>query len=311
MKKRGKAYPIVLASTAFLLLLIIFSSTESTPTVQSNLSAAYAYVPNEKSNDVSVINITTDTFITNISVGANPAGVAVSPDGKKVYVTNEESNNISIIDTSNYSNITSVSVQMYPLGVAITPDGKKVYVANYYSKSVSVIDASNYSVNNVSVGAHPIEVAITPDGTKAFVANHENPGGSVSVINAITNTVTDTVENVGNYPCGVAVTPDGKKVYVTNSGSNNICVIDTKTNEVINSNIDVKGYGPAGLGQFIGPLPEPPQNSSTWRLLYKYISLTWYFINNLIIPYIREIISGLIVSVLIAVIMKRYSKTFK
>jgi len=44
---------------------------------------------------------------------------------------------------------------------------------------------------------------------------------------------------------------------VTNSGSNDICVIDTKTNKVIN-HIDVKGYGPAGLGQFIGPLPDAP-----------------------------------------------------
>lgn len=87
-------------------------------------------------------------------------------------------------------------------------------------------------------------------------------------------------------------------------------MIDAKTNEKINY-IDVKGNGSAGLGQFIGPLPEYPQVGSLQRLLNKYIMLTWQFIDNSIFPYIREIVSGLIVSILIAVIMKRYSKMFK
>lgn len=96
MKKLGKAHLIFLALTALLLLSNISLFMGST-TSQSNLSAVYAYVPNEKSNNVSVINITTDTFIANISVGANPAGVAVSPDGKQVYVANYYSNSVSVL----------------------------------------------------------------------------------------------------------------------------------------------------------------------------------------------------------------------
>ena len=48
---------------------------------------AYVYVANYFSNTVSVINALTRSVAT-VNVGANPSGVAVSPDGAHVYVTN-------------------------------------------------------------------------------------------------------------------------------------------------------------------------------------------------------------------------------
>lgn len=83
------------------------------------------------------------------------------------------------------------------------------------------------------------------------MANHNTPIGTVSVINT-TDNATCTI-NVGIKPCGVAITSDGTKVYVTNSGSNTVSVIDTTTNEVIDT-VEV-GIRPSGLGQFIGSVP--------------------------------------------------------
>lgn len=37
--------------------------------------------------------------ITDIPVGDNPAGVAVSPDGRRAYITNHGSGTVSVIDT--------------------------------------------------------------------------------------------------------------------------------------------------------------------------------------------------------------------
>ena len=65
-----------------------------------------------------------------------------------------------------------------------------------------------------------------------YVANSND--GTVSVINAITNTLiaTDTVA-VGLSPEGVAVTPNNASVYVANSGGGTVSVIDTATNTVV------------------------------------------------------------------------------
>ena len=40
-------------------------------------------------NTVSVINTATNTVSATITVGTNPNGISVSPDGSKVYVANE------------------------------------------------------------------------------------------------------------------------------------------------------------------------------------------------------------------------------
>src|SRR5215470_12939312 len=50
--------------------------------------AQNAYITNQRSNTVSVIDTATDTVSATIPVGLIPFGVAVSPDGSKVYVTN-------------------------------------------------------------------------------------------------------------------------------------------------------------------------------------------------------------------------------
>lgn len=48
---------------------------------------------------------------------------------------------------------------------------------------------------------------------KVYVANYNSD--NISVIDAATNKITDTV-NVGDFPVGIAVNPDGTKVYVAN-----------------------------------------------------------------------------------------------
>lgn len=133
-----------------------------------------------------------------MSAGANPHGVAVTPDGKKLYVANYNSNNISVIETANNSHIATVPAGRSPYGIAVTPDGTKVYVTNYNSSNVSVINtATNSVIASVNAGEYPEGIEVTPDGTKVFVVN--SGSNNVSVIDTATNNVIATV-NVGKSP---------------------------------------------------------------------------------------------------------------
>src|SRR6266404_2960716 len=62
--------------------------------------AQNAYITNNASATVSVIDTATNTVTATIHVGSNPLGVAVSPDGSKVYVTNNNDGSVSVIDTA-------------------------------------------------------------------------------------------------------------------------------------------------------------------------------------------------------------------
>src|SRR5579862_314520 len=66
--------------------------------------------------------------------------------------------------------------------------------------------------------------------------------GTVSVINAATNTVVDTI-TAGQGPSWVAITPDGTRAYVTNYTDDTVSVINTATSTVM-ATVPV-GNGPA------------------------------------------------------------------
>src|SRR5260370_6060059 len=62
--------------------------------------AQNAYITNQVSNTVSVIDTAIDMVIATIPVGLAPVGVAVSPDGTKVYITSGTVNTLSVIDAA-------------------------------------------------------------------------------------------------------------------------------------------------------------------------------------------------------------------
>ena len=203
-------------------------------------ASPFAYVANVKSNNVSVIDTSTDTVTATVPVGNCPLEVAISSDGTRVYVANCMSNSVSIIDATKNKVIGTVRVGSYPEGVAVNPDGTKVYVVNAASNTISVIDtATNNVTATVPVGNLPVDVAVAPEGRKVYVVNSGIPPdyqGNISVIDTATNTITTSV-NVEKDPHGIVVNPDGTKVYVVNSNGypyykGTVSVIDTATNTV-------------------------------------------------------------------------------
>ncbi len=205
-------------------------------------AAPFAYIPNQGSDDVSVIDTAANVVVAVVRVGSNPIGVAANSAGTIVYVANVGASTVSVIDTFSNTVLATVPVGSNPLGIAVNPAGTFVYVTNIDGGTVSVIDAaSNAVVVTIPVGAHPAGVAFNPAGTFAYVANTI---GTVSVIDAATNTVSAAIA-VGSNPVGVAFNPAGTFAYVANGGDNSVSVIDTAARAVV-ATVPV-GVSPIGV----------------------------------------------------------------
>src|SRR2546425_5034515 len=161
-----------------------------------------AYVVDNATNSIRVINTLTKMVVAVIPVQWSPFGVAITPNGAFAYVTNtgmicdfcpvSQPPSVSVIDTASYKVVATIPVGQYPAGVAITPNGAFAYVANFNSNSVSVIGtATNTVTATVTVGTNPLGVAITPNGAFAYVTNYTSY--SVSVISTTTNAVVASV----------------------------------------------------------------------------------------------------------------------
>jgi len=191
-------------------------------------TAHTAYVANFDSDSVTPVDTATNTAGTAITVGIEPYGIAITPDGRTAYVTNAGSDSVTPIDTATNTAGTAIPVGSGPDAVAITPDGKTAYVANFDSHSVTPIDtATNTAGTAIAVGSGPNAVEITPNGKTAYVTTQGTD--SVTPIDTATNTA-GTAIAVGSAPFGVAVTPDGKTAYVSNILSDSVTPIDTATN---------------------------------------------------------------------------------
>ena len=206
------------------------------------------YVANLRGNSVSVVDPATNTVVATIPVGEFPEGAAVLPDGSQAWVTNNGTATVSVISTATNTVTRTIPVGRFPGPITFSPDGSHAYVGHFISPGiggVAVIDSSTDAmVADVPVGNQPFSIAVTPDGSRAYSANFV--GGSISVIDTATNTVTATISGSGmRTPTSIAITPDGSHAYVADFNANAVFEINTATNTVVAA-IPIAS-GPAGV----------------------------------------------------------------
>lgn len=193
-------------------------------------AAPFAYVPNFSNNNVSVLDLASETISGTLTVGLGPTGVVVLPDRSKVYVTNLNAGTVSVINTAGPSIAATVTVGSNPLVPSAKPDGTRVYVPNYGSNTVSVINTTNDTVvATLNTEAQPWGTAVSPDGARLYVTQFG--ANSIAVFNTATNTLVNTL-TVGSGPVGVDFLPNGSKAYVVNRSSATVSVIDPATLQV-------------------------------------------------------------------------------
>lgn len=195
------------------------------------VAADVAYVTNQESEDVSVVDLESMTVTKTIAIGGKPAGIAVTRDGRRAYVSRPEARAISIIDTRTNAVIGEIATGGGPLGIAIHPSGSPVYVADWYSHSLLVVDPQTRKViDSFETGQSPSGVAVSADG--AVVVTADRDSNQVSFIDTASGATIARVA-VGERPFGVAFSPDGAHVYVANVGGDSVSVIDAASHAVI------------------------------------------------------------------------------
>ncbi len=81
--------------------------------------ASSAFIANAGSNDVSIIDLATGRGLGHIDVGANPRGIAMSPDGARVFVNNVLDGTLSVIDTASLKVQQTIELTEIPLSPTV------------------------------------------------------------------------------------------------------------------------------------------------------------------------------------------------
>ena len=123
------------------------------------------------------------------AVGAEPVGMALSEDGKKLYVANSMSGSVSVLDSATLAPVDEVVVGGQPWAVQTLADGRRAYVTDFTGGQVAVVDLPAKKVlSRVELGQAPstecqwanpgvrtpaqaADVVVSPDGERAYVAH--------------------------------------------------------------------------------------------------------------------------------------------
>lgn len=202
---------------------------------------AYAFVSNEGSGDVSVIDLDSGREVSRIAVGARPRGIHLSPDGAFVFValsddapaTEGDGDAIAAISIREGTVVARHPAGTDPEQFALSPDGRHLYAANEDAGTASITDLESGEIlTTLVVGIEPEGVAVSPDGRWVYVTAETS--NTVSVIDTERNEVIASFL-VDIRPRGVTFSPDGRRAYVTCEISGTLVVIDTDGHAVIAS----------------------------------------------------------------------------
>lgn len=194
-----------------------------------------AYVENDDSNSVSVVDPVTNMVTASIPAGSNPRDVAIAGDGSRIYVSSFADNAVWVVDTSTRSVVATIPLGMSPGGLCVSPDSRWVYVATgapggASGHLVAIDTASNTIAATVPIAAGSAKIpAVSPDGLAVYVTSFDRANGSagsVTMVDTRTNSVTGVVA-VGRAPKRLTVSPDGRFIYVPNQSSDDVTVLST------------------------------------------------------------------------------------
>lgn len=94
--------------------------------IDAVVSANRLFVLHAASNDLSVIDLATGRAIAHLNAGANPRGMVLSPDQKRLYVSNALDGSVTVIDTMSLQVERTVAVTTIPLPASIL-NGKRLF----------------------------------------------------------------------------------------------------------------------------------------------------------------------------------------
>ena len=189
-------------------------------------ASPYAFVANEDSRDLTVVDLATNTVRATVPLGVGPADVVVSADGRSAYVVADAT--LVVVDTRTFTTSTIALPLPGATGVALHPDGVRVFISYSAFAQVSLVTPSNSTLSSVTLPSPSIKhIAMSPLGDFLYAVTG---GGDILQLDVRTNT-SRRLFSGGEIPSpsGVIVDSFGS-VWLGSIGNQNVKVFSVAVN---------------------------------------------------------------------------------
>jgi YVTN family beta-propeller protein len=196
----------------------------------------FAFVTNygarEGGTTLSMIDLASQKETRRVALGAlrRPHG-AIFADGK-VYFTAEANKLIARYDpVADRVDWLMGTGQEYTHMLVASKDLRQVFTANIGSDSVTAIErtaeGNGWKETHIAVGKGPEGIDISPDGKEVWAANSQS--GTISIIDAATHKVVQTLDVQTKHSNRLKFTLDGTLALVSDAEGNDVVVVEAAT----------------------------------------------------------------------------------
>lgn len=188
-----------------------------------------AYVSNQGSQSLSVIDAATHSVVGTINTAGDPVPMQMTGNGQTLFVTTNL-NRLYKVNLATGTAVDSLDLPATSHHLLLHPNNTILYVSTRAGGSVLEVNASTMSVTRTfTIGGTTQAMALAPNNGELYVAN-EN--ANVYVLNLTSGTVVDSIA-VGAEAFGLALGPDGTKVYAGLMFAGEVKVIDRVARTVL------------------------------------------------------------------------------
>lgn len=167
-----------------------------------NSRAHRAYVSNIKSNSISVVDLTKNLKIKDVSTGIGSEGIDFNQETNEIWVTNRNDNTITVIDSTSLKIKEVIESHSFPIRVKFTPDSDHALVTNAQSGELTVFDVK----------------------TRKLLKKIKFPKGSKDTAGRMFG---DLFKD-SSVPIGIAIDPRRNRAFIAHANLDEISILDLK-----------------------------------------------------------------------------------
>lgn len=199
-------------------------------------AAPFAYVSNQASGTVSVIDTAKDEVVRTLSgegkLGKNVRGIVADHTGKTLFVVDAKGGKIDALDVATDKLKAQIPVGDSPEGLGLSANGELLAACLEDDNAVALVDVKTLKVTKhiALAGKNPEHCVFSPDGA-LLLASNEN-SNDIDVVDLKAGVTRGTVKSSG-HPRGIAFLPGTHTAYVAAETANAVDVVDADKRSVV------------------------------------------------------------------------------
>jgi YVTN family beta-propeller protein len=154
---------------------------------------------------ISVVDLRSNTLLTNLPLSGKPAGLFLKPDGGELYITVPDAHELEIVNTWTHELVDAKVIGATPGRAVFDESTLSLYVIDSAANAVVPVDVEYRTTSiPISVGQSPDGLALDPDVPHNLLLVANENSNDLSIIRVRTGSLI-TMVHVGNSPRNIAV----------------------------------------------------------------------------------------------------------